>query len=224
MASRSALRLSRHLLRHAFGAPASSAFNSSWRRLSSAIWLAAAVRRASQREASSAIAARRRRRLSPSRLRLSSAARASPLAVRASAVAARASATLWVNATPSPSSSSAASEARRRLLRRFHRLFQAADFRFQAGQRAGALGGGAGGAGAFVLRGDQALLGAALGILGRADSFARGIGGVFGRRPFLEKTGAHILGLRGFHAPDSRRRLRCARRRAAGEGASAEAA
>ena len=53
-----------------------------------------------------------------------------------------------------------------RLPRAFDRLFQAADFGFHVGQFRGALGMGAGGAGAFVLRRDQRLFTLAFLVLG----------------------------------------------------------
>ena len=153
-AQRSALRLSDPCRRGCASAAASSTPNSSWRRVSSAIRLAAAARRAFHRQSGvfAAIAARRRAAGFALRAcRVSSAPRAS----RVGAARAR---------RRSRCAGFGHAFARRRLpiaqlgQRRFglgvgsrapagDGLFQAADFRLQRRQLRGAFGGGPGGAG-----------------------------------------------------------------------------
>ena len=79
-------------------------------------------------------------------------------------------------------------------LGRFDRLFQAADFRFQIGKLGAALGASAGGAGAFILSGDQDLFGLTDFFFRLARRLAGRDGGVLGLGIDGEQRIADFLG------------------------------
>ncbi len=74
----------------------------------------------------------------------------------------------------------------------FHRLNQAAHFRFQRGQLRSALGGGARCAVGVILGTDQSLFGAAFLLFGVTQCFACGLGRILGGRIFRKLTGTYF--------------------------------